>query len=57
LDTRSYLLVAGMSILPFVVHEIFKVLVFKRLKYNVYDLFKYEYRDESKDAPSSSDGK
>lgn len=49
LDARSYLLVAVMSFLPFIVHEIFQVLVFKRLKYNVYELFKYEYHDESKD--------
>ena len=57
LDARSYLLVAGMSIVPFIVHEIFKELVFKRLKFNVYDLYKYEYRDESQDVPSSTNGK
>jgi P-type Ca2+ transporter type 2C len=53
LDGRSYLLVTGMAFLPFIVHEIFKVLVFKRLKYSVYDLYKYEYSDESKNAPAS----
>jgi Ca2+-transporting ATPase len=54
LDARSYLLVTAMSFLPIIVHEVFKVLVFKRLKYNVYELYKYEYRDESKNAPRSN---
>lgn len=43
LDLRSYLLVAGMSVLPIVVHEICKVLFFQRLNFNVYELYKYEY--------------
>ena len=30
--------------LPFIVHEISKVLVFKRLNYSVYELYKYEYK-------------
>jgi P-type Ca2+ transporter type 2C len=50
-DARSYVLVTSMAFLPMIVHEIFKVVVFKRLKYNVYELYKYEYRDESKDPP------
>ena len=53
-DARSYVLVTSMAFLPMIVHEIFKVLVFKRLKYNVYELYKYEYRDESKDPPKSN---
>lgn len=54
-DARSYLLVTAMAFLPMIVHEIFKVVVFKRLKYNVYELYKYEYRDESKDPPKSNE--
>lgn len=49
-DARSYLLVVGMSIFPFVVHEIFKVAVFQRLNYNVYELYKYEYKEKSQEA-------
>jgi Ca2+-transporting ATPase len=43
LDLQSYLLVAGMSILPFIVHEIAKVVIFQRLNFNVYELYKYKY--------------
>jgi len=43
LDLRSYLLVAAMSILPFVVHEIAKVIIFQRFNFSVYELYKYEY--------------
>jgi len=44
LDLRSYLLVAGMSILPFVVHEVAKVIIFQRLNFNVYEMYKFEYK-------------
>lgn len=43
LDWESYLLVAAASIFPFIVHEIFKVVVFERLNFNVYELYKFEY--------------
>ena len=46
LDWYSYLLVAGMSILPFIVHEIAKVVIFQRLNFNVYEMYKYEYSPE-----------
>ena len=54
-DAKSYLLVTSMAFLPMIVHEIFKVVVFKRLKYNVYELYKYNYRDESQDPPKSNE--
>lgn len=43
-DLESYLLVAAMSVLPFVVHELAKVVIFQRLNFNVYELYKYEYK-------------
>lgn len=43
LDWQSYLLVVAMSILPFVVHEIAKVVIFQRYNFSVYELYKYEY--------------
>ena len=43
LDLQSYLLVAAMSVLPFVVHEVAKVVIFQRFDYSVYNLYKYEY--------------
>jgi Ca2+-transporting ATPase len=46
LDWYSYLLVAGMSVLPFIVHEIAKVVIFQRLNFNVYEMYKYEYSPE-----------
>ena len=45
-DFESYLLVAGMSILPFVVHEVAKVVIFQRLNFNVYELYKYKYMSQ-----------
>ena len=49
LDWQSYLLVAGMSVLPFIVHEIAKVLIFERFNFNVYELYKYEYVPQKDD--------
>jgi len=43
LDTQSYVLVAVMAVLPFVVHEIAKVTIFQRLGYSVYNLYKCEH--------------
>ena len=43
LDLRSYLLVVAMSILPFVVHEIAKIVIFQKNNFSVYELYKYEY--------------
>jgi Ca2+-transporting ATPase len=43
LDLRSYLLVAGASVFPFIVHEIAKVVIFERFNFSVYELYKYEY--------------
>ncbi|KAL3917370.1 MAG: hypothetical protein SGILL_004745, partial [Bacillariaceae sp.] len=48
-DWEAYLLVAGMSILPFIVHEITKVTVFQRYNYNVYELYKYVYKPKDYD--------
>eukprot|EP00977_Amphora_coffeiformis_P014059 scaffold3846_cov108-Amphora_coffeaeformis.AAC.7 len=42
-DLRSYLLVVGMSFLPFIIHEIGKILVFEANNLSVYELYKYEY--------------
>mmetsp|Transcript_8390 Transcript_8390/g.18049 ORF Transcript_8390/g.18049 Transcript_8390/m.18049 type:complete len:1011 (+) Transcript_8390:184-3216(+) len=46
-DLRSYLLVAGASCFPFIVHEIAKVVFFQRFNYSVYELYKYEYSEKS----------
>jgi Ca2+-transporting ATPase len=43
LDLRSYLLVVAMSVLPFVVHEIAKVIIFEKNNFSVYEIYKYEY--------------
>ena len=43
LDLRSYLLVAGMSVFPFIVHEIAKIVIFQQNNFSVYELYKYEY--------------
>ena len=42
-DLRSYILVVAMSFLPFIVHEIGKVLIFEANNLSVYELYKYEY--------------
>jgi Ca2+-transporting ATPase len=43
LDAKSYLLVAAMSFFPFIVHEVGKVVIFQRLNFNVYALYKFHY--------------
>ena len=45
LDLNMYLLVAGTSIFPFIVHEVAKVVFFERFNFSVYDLYKYEYSE------------
>jgi len=47
LDWQSYLLVAGMSVLPFILHEIAKVVIFEKFNFSVYELYKYEYDPKS----------
>ena len=49
LDLQSYLLVAGMSVLPFILHEIFKILIFEANNLSVYELYKYEYEAHKED--------
>lgn len=44
LDFRSYILVACMSVLPFILHEVVKAAVFKPFHLSVYELYKYEYK-------------
>jgi P-type Ca2+ transporter type 2C len=46
LDWEMYLLVAGMSLFPFTVHEIAKVLIIQRCNLSVYELYAYEYNDD-----------
>ncbi|KAG7364747.1 cation transport ATPase [Nitzschia inconspicua] len=43
LDWQGYLLVAGMSVFPFLVHEVAKVLIIEPFNLSVYELCKYEY--------------
>lgn len=56
LDWQSYLLVAAMAVLPFIVHEIAKVVVFQRYNYSVYELYKYEYEPTEIDLKPDEDG-
>lgn len=49
LDWQSYLLVAGMSVFPFLVHEVSKVLIIQRFNLSVYELYSYKYKVEGDD--------